>query len=250
MNSVFYFTSTGNSLYIAKYIKDTLGGSVTYINADTPAEIVADKVIIVSPVYSFGLPVPVIDFIGRLTTDAPIYIVLNYGGMVGKAYCYAYSLCKERGLKIYGVYTVQMPENFTLTFTQPKFYSKLVLDKAPKKLDVIVNSIRENKVTAFKNPKKSKTTEQFLKNKDNWHKLPLDYSVTDDCVKCGKCVELCPTENISLVDGKIIFADKCIACIGCYHRCPKKAIRYKGKKKRDRYINPLINEADIGKSFE
>ena len=47
--------------------------------------------------------------------------------------------------------------------------------------------------------------------------------------------------------GKIVFADKCVACLGCYHRCPKKAIVYKGKKKKDRYINPNVNENDIGK---
>lgn len=99
-------------------------------------------------------------------------------------------------------------------------------------------------------PKKTKTKEKvYLKNKANWHLIGRRFSVTDDCVKCGKCVDLCPSQNISLTDKGIVFADKCVACLGCYHRCPKKAIVYLNKSKKDRYVNPNIDESNIGKDI-
>ena len=73
--------------------------------------------------------------------------------------------------------------------------------------------------------------------------------VSDNCIKCEKCISICPVKNIELKDNKITFLDKCVACLGCYHRCPQKAILYKNHKKKDRYVNPNINESDIGKDF-
>jgi flavodoxin len=71
-NDIFYFSSTGNSVYIAKSIKAVLGGEIRYIpifsgNVDT-----YDKIIIVYPVYSYGLPIPVYDFIAGMSTHKPI----------------------------------------------------------------------------------------------------------------------------------------------------------------------------------
>ena len=60
-------------------------------------------------------------------------------------------------------------------------------------------------------------------------------------------MKLCPSDNISLKEGKIEFGDSCVACLGCYHRCPEKAIRYKNRKKRDRYFHPEVRESDLGK---
>ena len=68
-------------------------------------------------------------------------------------------------------------------------------------------------------------------------------------MQCGKCVRLCPVQNISLENGRICFADRCVACLGCYHRCPQKAIVYKNRKKKDRYLNPNIRESEIGQNL-
>ncbi|MDW2798012.1 EFR1 family ferrodoxin [Clostridium boliviensis] len=44
------------------------------------------------------------------------------------------------------------------------------------------------------------------------------------CVSCGKCVELCPLNNIILTDGKPIWGNDCTHCMACLHRCPTEAI--------------------------
>jgi len=49
------------------------------------------------------------------------------------------------------------------------------------------------------------------------------------CVKCGKCVKDCPTENIKLENKNVSFNSHCISCVRCFHRCPFNAIMYKEK---------------------
>ena len=61
MNGIFYFSSTGNSLYLAKKIQSELNGNVIYIPNYKGNGSEYDKIIIVSPVYSFGLPVHTYD---------------------------------------------------------------------------------------------------------------------------------------------------------------------------------------------
>jgi ferredoxin len=53
---------------------------------------------------------------------------------------------------------------------------------------------------------------------------PLVYSNT--CIGCGICVNACPHQAITLVDGRaVIDPTKCTSCGQCVLRCPVKAIR-------------------------
>lgn len=247
MTGIFYFSSTGNSLYIAQKINGEINGKILYIPNYKGNGSEFSRIIIVSPIYSFGLPVHTYNLISSLAENIKTYIVLNYGGMVGGADVFAYNLAKGYNLNICGVYTIKMPENFTLTFSTPKFYSNTALKKAPKKISKIIDEIKSDKIFI---PKQHKNKESvYNKNKGNWHLIAKDFSVSDNCIKCGKCVNLCPADNIVLNNGKIVFLDNCVACLGCYHRCPQKAILYKNRKKKDRYINPFIDEEMIGKNL-
>lgn len=51
------------------------------------------------------------------------------------------------------------------------------------------------------------------------------YKTNENCVNCMKCVNDCPTHNITVVNGKIKFGKNCIMCMRCAHLCPKNAIR-------------------------
>lgn len=47
------------------------------------------------------------------------------------------------------------------------------------------------------------------------------YYTTDDCIKCNKCYESCPTHAIQMLDKK---AFNCVTCGKCAEVCPAKAI--------------------------
>ena len=47
----------------------------------------------------------------------------------------------------------------------------------------------------------------------------------EKCDGCGTCVEVCPTEAISIDDGKVeVDEDECVECESCKDECPKEAI--------------------------
>ena len=47
----------------------------------------------------------------------------------------------------------------------------------------------------------------------------------EKCSACGTCVDVCPIEAISIVDGHaVIDVDECIECGVCAAECPEEAI--------------------------
>ena len=245
---ILYFSSTGNSLYIAKQIKMHLIGKILYIPTYNGDGSEFEKIIIVTPIYSYGMPVPVLDLLSTLNKTIEIIVIQNYGGITGGADRLFYEYALKNELNVKSIYLMKMPENFTVFMSPPSFFKNAVLNKADKRIAAIIDNInRQN----YRIPQKRHTKEKtYLKNKGNWHLIGERFSVTKKCVQCGKCVSLCPVKNITLRDGKIVFSDKCIACLGCFHRCPQKAIIYKNKDNKKRYINPNIDENEIGKDIE
>lgn len=247
MIGILYFSSTGNSLFIAQRVQRALGGSIKYIPTYRSDGSEFERIILVTPIYSYGMPTFVYDLLPRLNKTTELIVIQNYGGMVGGADYLLYQYAKEHGLTIKAVYTLRMPENFTTTFTVPKFYINSTLKSAGKRIDKVVSRIASGD---YRVPKPCKTRKSvYLKNKSNWHLIGEGFSAMDACTACGTCISVCPAGNISLKDGKIVFSDHCVACLGCYHRCPQKAIVYQGNRKKDRYVNPNVEERSIGKDL-
>ena len=50
--------------------------------------------------------------------------------------------------------------------------------------------------------------------------------IQDNCTGCGSCVEVCPVEAITLVDGiATVNEDDCSECGACEAECPNDAIK-------------------------
>ena len=56
----------------------------------------------------------------------------------------------------------------------------------------------------------------------------MAYRITDECICCGLCVDLCPPGAISLGEGKyVIDPEKCTDCGICKNECPVDAVSEK-----------------------
>jgi len=52
----------------------------------------------------------------------------------------------------------------------------------------------------------------------------------DNCIKCGRCVKICPAKALTMTDhGVKIDTNKCIRCYCCHEVCPANAIDIVGK---------------------
>jgi Pyruvate/2-oxoacid:ferredoxin oxidoreductase delta subunit len=63
--------------------------------------------------------------------------------------------------------------------------------------------------------------------KNNLKAKKMDYPKVNPelCTGCGNCMEVCPTQAISFVDGKaFINEDECARCRACENECPVGAI--------------------------
>ena len=54
----------------------------------------------------------------------------------------------------------------------------------------------------------------------------MAHYITDECISCGSCAEVCPTNAISAGDTQYnIDPDTCIDCGACVEVCPVDAIK-------------------------
>jgi len=73
------------------------------------------------------------------------------------------------------------------------------------------------------------------------HDADRKFTVDDRCTACGTCAEVCPVENIQLVEGRPTWLHHCGQCMACIQLCPTRAIQAGPKTEgRERYRHPGI----------
>lgn len=242
---IFYFSGTGNSRYVAEELADALDSDLRFIPRVSPNILAADTVGeygvgFVFPVYSWGVPPIVLDFISRIKDDTiaeliekkvNIWVVMTCGDEVARAPEMIEESLRRKGLSMKGVWSVIMPNNYVLLpgfGVDPKDIEEKKLSDAPLRIREVSDHIKARQwrhdVTIGKSPDlKTKLVYPLFKR---WGVFPKKWKFTDDCISCGKCEKICPVGNIKLHDGKPVWGKECISCVACYHICPKNAIQY------------------------
>lgn len=252
----FYFTGTGNSLYVAKQL-DEENYSIPQVLHQNELTFSAEIIGIVCPIYGHEMPHMVKEFLENAVFDMNyLYLILTYGARHGGAAEIARNYLESIGKKADYISTVLMVDNFLPAFDMTQ--------------QVALNKKVDEQITAVKadiDKKKCKIQKATLKDKMA-HKGYLtmvkhapetiwaNYIVTDDCIGCGICTRVCPGGCIHLDRQRAVnTGENCQACYACIQACPKMAIQFgdiplKEPNPNVRYRNPNITLTELVQANE
>lgn len=251
-NRIYFFTGTGNSLKVAKDIANTLpdceivamckGASI-----DIPTGY--ERIGFVFPVYYFGLPEMVVNFIRRANLskeNAQYYFaVATPGGFSGRPIVQMDRLLQEKALHLnYGA-KIRMNANYIVSYGSIGLYYKTAMRGYGKRIKAIIGDIIDMKTNEIE--KYSERYENiYLNSISKVHTMDEGYHADDRCTACGICANVCPANNIALENGRPVFQHQCECCMACIQFCPQKALNYGEKtQKRKRYTHPDIKSGEI-----
>ncbi len=236
---IVYFSGTGNSRHVAQ--------ELAMLTADKAIPLLGVEKIdykvlgVVCPVYSWGISPVILNSIkGWTVAEQPSYVwvALTCGDDTGMAPSMISKALVKKGLQPDAIWSVQMPNTYVLL---PGFdvdsqeVEQQKINNLPVRLKEIAGVInrRQRGVNDV-----VKGTMARLKTGLVYPLFvlfgiqPRRFRVSDACVGCGRCAELCPMGNIIMkqedIKGKKIpvWGKNCTSCLGCYHGCVHGAIAY------------------------
>lgn len=258
---LYYFSSTGNSLQIAKNLakelEDTQIISIAkVIQNQEEINTNIDAIGIIFPVYCWGLPNIMKQFVQLLPNlniqNAPyIFAIATCGLNVGNALTQLQEELAFRKIQLSAGFAIQMPGNYILLYgAKSEKKQQHLFKKAQKKLKKIVKIIINRKTYKIE-------SSFFLINWFGWliyqistpHFSELDkkfYVLKEKCTHCEICKKICPVQNIQIINKIPVWQHHCEHCMACLQWCPVQAIQFGSLTlNRKRYHHPEIKVSDL-----
>lgn len=253
--TIFYFSGTGNSLWIARALARELGNTevVSMAGGDSNQPTIASQVIgLVFPVHMWGVPKRVLEFLDQLSAMSPAYIfaVANNAGQVSNTLVQLQRVMASKGLVLSSGWSVVMPSNY-IPWGGPGSAEKQneLFAAAGTKISEIVQEInRMVKIPVEKGPLWQRIVFTWLYKLSFPHVPEMDrkFWVDERCNKCEICVKVCHRNNIIMNNDKLIWQNHCEQCLACIQWCPQEALQYGRKTPAySRYHHPEIKLKDL-----
>ena len=232
---IYYFSGTGNSLWLAKELKniltkDTELFSIADYKYMESIEIDTNVLGFVFPVYFHSIPGMVKEFIGKAQIKGNPYIfaVAACNAVPGHAIFVVDKLLSKKGFRLSAGYKVDMPGisvvDGYLTSKEVNF-QRLV---ASKSIIVDIAATISNQLPTAPqgdNSVKSHLANLFMTLAANKLLNPKLFYCTENCTSCNTCSKVCPADNITMsTDRKPLWGNNCQHCLACLHWCPQAAV--------------------------
>lgn len=250
MTVIFYFSATGNSQSAAEQIASALDSRIISIglalrDGHFDFDITGDEYLgFVVPTFAYTLPGPVAMFIEKLSLTGyagqHTFGVFTCGAGTGDEGAALAMALKARGIDFNGSFDVVMPDNFILWSSLPsEEVLTRKLEAAKITVDRIIEKLRtkENGKLSDKAPRMPFMPTEPISTAAGSSKL----RVTDKCMGCGKCANVCPMSCIHIEHPHAapVWEGNCSMCLACLHHCPNGAIEYEDQTlRKQRYVNP------------
>lgn len=280
---LYYFTGSGNSLYIAKQLSKKLNGKLIPI-----ASIINQQIItvncdfgIVFPVYfasnDCGIPLIVQKFIGKLTdiNNKYIFAVCTSKFSPGSTIENTNKLLIKKGCELNSGFIINtsnktIKEDLVSKFSKVKansnnsYYQEDLIQAQVERVTYIVNNREKAKLDTrslftkiimspvrilakilFKARYQKLAGIKSKKFGDLINYADNSFRVKDNCTGCGICEKVCPVNNIVMKNNRPTWSNNCENCLACYQFCPQNALTGKIVEYNNRYHHPKIKLEDI-----
>ena len=244
---IFYFTGSGNSLYIAKRFDGDIY-SIPQILKGEQYVFEDEKIGIIFPTYGLSVPNIVREFIEKITLRSPyIFVIMTCGNNNADATKWVASFAKKHNIDISYSNSIKMTGNHIPIEDIDKQKS---MDKnIEENINQLIKDISNNRKYINSGMLIGPVLRNALNIVNKIHPIdsPSNFSVNENCIKCSTCIKVCPRSNVSYTESKnIIFGNHCESCLACVHNCPKKAIQVKGDKNPNaRFRNEHVSLKEI-----
>lgn len=246
---IFYFTGTGNSLYVAKQF-DKKPISIPQIIGNENLTFKDDMIGIVCPVYCHIPPKMVIDFMKKAKFNTNyFYMILTYGCRHGGAAELTENIGKECGIRIDYIKNILMVDNYLPVFDMDE--QKTIDKRVDEQISDALADVAARKEYIPKSTEEDREIHKTLI--ETTSKMPgfnngEQILVTDKCIGCGICEKVCPVGNFYIENNRALRRkETCEFCLACANNCPKKAITMSvmDKNPNARYRNENISLNEI-----
>ena len=265
---IFYLSGTGNSLWAARQISRVTHDSLITMTETGNADFIKDArkgepIGFVFPVHGWRPPRIVLEFINAIDSgsmsDRYVYAVVTAGDNIGETIDILSRELEKKGCKLNAATSLIMPESYIgLPFMDTDTLEKEIgkIQTSRRSLKEFINRIakRQDGIYGLVTGKWPRVNTRLLGGVfTKWLITDKPFSIeVEKCLRCGKCAEKCPVDNIRLSNSgypEWRHNGRCMTCFACYHHCPAKAIRYGNRTKgKGQYYfgkNFMISDFDI-----
>jgi ferredoxin/flavodoxin len=273
---LFYFSGTGNSLFVAKELKRRLPNAVL-----TPIAKCMNQSLITSshktiglifPVHALTIPIVVKQFLKKLDTRSAEYIfaIATREGTVFKGFRAINGILKKQGKRLNAQFLLTMYNNESRheNYSVPsKSDIRNIEINVLTKIDRIVNIIVNRETSLEKDTAATTQIEGPLPVKWFLEELVVilmwiaekiggvQYFYSDDtCNSCAVCEKICLSGKIIMRNEKPLWQKDvmCYMCFACLNLCPQEAVQIEDipgvksyTKYNGRYTHPYASVKDL-----
>ena len=256
-----YYTGTYNTRYLSNKLKDRFileNNEIDLVEITSTTKPIDtyqyDLIGFSYPIYGFNSPLPFNKYIRKLKfkKNQKYFIYKNSGEVLAMNNASSRILIRimkrQKCINI-GEYHYVMPYNIHFPFD--KVFIKEILNYNNKLMDIMLYNFKKDIIFKIKSNLIYNICAFFVGiQKIGGNVNSYLYKVDNNkCIKCNKCIKLCPHENIYLKKDKIKFHHHCDMCMRCSYFCPTDAINIgflKGWKVTDYYnLKEIENDDSI-----
>ncbi len=123
-----------------------------------------------------------------------------------------------------------MPNNYIIGYDiHSKQRQKEFFEKAIEQVETLAEVVKNNGDNLNQNileKNLSRLDRLNTKFREDVNESDKSFYADDNCSSCGICEEICPVNNIILVEGEPQWQHRCQQCLACINFCPEKSIQF------------------------